>query len=78
MNERILDLAEQADIEVAHMKSDHPRTDQEIKQQWVEQFAHIIVWECAAIYHRINSGNLHLGTSDYIEALNKTFFEEDE
>ena len=78
MNERIADFAELADIEIAHMKSDHPLTDLEIKQKWVEQFAHIIVWECAGIYHRITTGNAHMGTTDYIEALDKTFFEEEE
>jgi len=78
MKERVLELVDLADIEVAHMKSDHPLSDFEIKQRWVEQFAHIIVWECAGIYHRINSGHLHMGTNDYIEALNKTFFEDEE
>lgn len=77
MNERILDLAEQADIEVAHMRSDHPRTDLEIKQQWVEQFAHIIVWECAGIYYRLNNEK-DMDSDPYMEALNKAFFGDEE
>ena len=46
MNERIKELAKQADVEVVHMKSDHLRTELEMRQQWVEMFAELIIQEC--------------------------------
>lgn len=39
----------------------------------LEKFAELIVAECAGIYSRIDNGNLHMGTDDYLEALHKTF-----
>ena len=39
-----------------------------------EKFAQLIVKECAGIYDKIDNGNLHMGTDNYLEALNKTFF----
>lgn len=38
------------------------------------KFAELIVRECAGIYSKIDNGNLHMGTDDYLEALHKTFF----
>lgn len=49
MNNRIRELVNQADIEVAHMECNRSRTQFEIKQQWVEKFAELIVRECADI-----------------------------
>ena len=40
----------------------------------VEKFAELIVRECAGIYDKIDNGNLHMGTDDYLEALHRTFF----
>lgn len=40
----------------------------------VNHFAKLIVRECAGIYDKIDNGNLHMGTDDYLEALDKTFF----
>lgn len=37
------------------------------------KFAESIIRECATIYIKIDHGNLHLGTDDYIEALHKHF-----
>ena len=39
----------------------------------LEKFAELIVQECAGIYDKIDNGNLHMGTDDYLEALHKTF-----
>jgi hypothetical protein len=39
----------------------------------LEKFAELIVRECAGIYSKIDNGNLHMGTDDYLEALHKTF-----
>jgi hypothetical protein len=38
-----------------------------------EKFAELIVRECAGIYSKIDNGNLHMGTDDYLEALQKHF-----
>ena len=38
-----------------------------------EKFAELIVRECAGIYDKIDNGNLHMGTDNYLEALHKTF-----
>ena len=38
-----------------------------------EKFAEMIVRECAGIYSKIDNGNSHMGTDDYLEALHKTF-----
>jgi len=38
-----------------------------------EKFAKLIAKECAGIYNKIDNGNLHMGTDDYLEALHKTF-----
>lgn len=38
-----------------------------------EKFADLIVRECAGIYSKIDNGNSHLGTDDYLTALVKHF-----
>ena len=38
-----------------------------------EKFAQLIVRECAGIYDKIDNGNLHMGTDDYLLALQKHF-----
>jgi hypothetical protein len=45
-----------------------------VKQIDQKQFAELIVKECAGIYSKIDNGNLHMGTDDYLEALHKTFW----
>jgi len=73
MNERIKELAEQAGllpkeigpvVETRHMKN---------KQQDLEKFAELIIRECAGIYSKIDNGNSHMGTDNYLDALHKTF-----
>jgi hypothetical protein len=39
----------------------------------VNHFAQLIVQECAGIYSKIDNGNSHMGTDDYLEALQKHF-----
>ena len=39
----------------------------------LHKFAILIVRECASIYERIDNGNMHMGTEDYLEALRKHF-----
>jgi hypothetical protein len=48
--------------------------ERKFKQTRDTKFAELIVRECAGIYDKIDNGNLHMGTDDYLEALNKTFF----
>ena len=38
-----------------------------------KKFAQLIVEECAGIYDKIDNGNLHMGTDDYLLALQKHF-----
>lgn len=38
-----------------------------------DKFALLIVRRCAAIYSKIDNGNCHLGTDDYLEALHRQF-----
>ena len=42
------------------------------KEQMVE-FAILFIKECAGIYDKIDNGNYHLGTQDYLEALRLHF-----
>jgi len=39
----------------------------------IERFAVLIVQGCASIYNKIDNGNAHLGTENYLEALQKHF-----
>lgn len=61
MNKRIQELAEQCH----HRYSEH-NID-------LEKFAKLIVQECAGIYDKIDNGNQHMGTDNYLEALQKHF-----
>jgi hypothetical protein len=74
MNERIRELA----IESQLVYEDSGR----LLTAWLEhvdlsdevkKFAELIVKECAGIYSKIDNGNAHLGTEDYLEALQKHF-----
>ncbi len=42
-------------------------------KEGIEKFAELMVKECAGIYEKIDNGNLHLGTDNYLEALRKHF-----
>jgi hypothetical protein len=66
MNARIKELWDQA----AKLESD-PSWEGQTK--FMEKFAELIVQECAGIYSKIDNGNLHMGTDNYLEALHKTF-----
>lgn len=84
MNDNIFELIEQskiaADERYAAVTS-LPNWD-EHEQIWLQHYSeklvHLVVWECAGIYQRIDNGNLHMGTDDYIEALNRTFWDDEE
>jgi len=69
MNERIRELAKQADI-----YSDKHAESRDYVVLRDQYFAELIVRECAGIYDKIDNGNSHMGTDDYLEALHRTFF----
>ena len=71
MNERIQKLAEQA-TEYANEQNELYGVGYVIT--FKEKFAELIVGECAGIYDKIDNGNLHMGTDNYLEALHKTFW----
>ena len=82
MNERIKELAKQAgmlytlDSKPTHIDENGTHTFQEInvyKNFDPEKFAELIVQECAGIYDKIDNGNQHHGTDNYLEALQKHF-----
>ena len=70
MNERIKLLAKQA----SHQSPDGYPVTIPYSKDFAEKFAELIVKECAGIYSKIDNGNLHMGTDDYLEALHRTFF----
>ena len=67
MNERIQKLAEKAKVKVWHNGGGL------LSDKAFEIVAELIVQECAGIYSRIDNGNLHMGTDDYLLALQKHF-----
>ena len=67
MNERIRQLAEQAGYEADMFGVGHWDMPE------CKKFAELIVRECAGIYDKIDNGNQHLGTENYLEALQKHF-----
>ena len=69
MNERIQELALQAGYRPL------PGFDfaNGMEEVFILKFAELIVKECAGIYSKIDNGNLHLGTDDYLTALVKHF-----
>ena len=81
MNERIQQLAEQAGCKVMDDGEWYIPSATGLekivytKGIGLEKFAELIVRECAGIYSKIDNGNLHMGTDNYLEALHKTFFE---
>ena len=66
MNQRIKELLAQCTQESIDGPFANPYVDQ-------EKFAKLIVRECAGIYDKIDNGNLHMGTDNYLEALQKHF-----
>lgn len=69
MNERIKELDSIAQIE----------TDTEVPvffDDYIEKLVHIVVWECASIYGKIH--NVDIDSDEYIQALNKAFWDDEE
>ena len=68
MNQRFQELIRLADVHILPDDSEYGH-----RIIGLEKFAELIVRECAGIYSKIDNGNLHMGTDDYLEALHKTF-----
>jgi len=82
MNERIKELAEQAGADFMRRINYNNLEGKEYEEdagiifesnESFEKFAELIVRECAGIYDKIDNGNLHMGTDNYLEALRKHF-----
>jgi hypothetical protein len=72
MNERIRQLKQQAK-DFYLLQEDLDCSVKQLHELVDEKFAELIVRECAGIYDKIDNGNLHMGTDNYLEALHKTF-----
>lgn len=72
MNERIEELAIKAKFMAEEDINKRISYDDGLKT-FSENFAELIVKECAGIYMKIDNGNDHLGTDDYLEALYRHF-----
>jgi hypothetical protein len=73
MNERIRQLAEQAR---EYATTRHPVSNIILfvnSDLFEQKFAELLIRECVNIYSKIDNGNLHMGTDNYLEALHKTF-----
>ena len=76
MNDKIRELAREAGIVMDFSDTLYNELSQNTKQKQLkitEKFAELIVRECAGIYSKIDNGNLHMGTDDYLEAVMKHF-----
>ena len=73
MNERIRQLADEAGAETWSRAPMRAVTGLAFTDENLKKFAELIVQECAGIYDKIDNGNLHMGTDNYLEALHKTF-----
>jgi len=71
MNERITELAKQVCIH--EWPEYRPDIVKVLSMKQLHEFAELIIGECASIYDKIDNGNLHMGTDNYLEALHKTF-----
>lgn len=72
MNQRIKELITQAGGYWNHGDFNMP-SSVEFQEQDIEKFAELIVRECGGIYSKIDNGNVHMGTDDYLKALTLHF-----
>lgn len=66
MNDQIRKLAKRHDVDITIDGMGYGEGN-------IEGLAELIVRECASIYSKIDNGNSHLGTDDYIKALQLHF-----
>jgi hypothetical protein len=75
MNERIKELVKTAGLNIDGYG--YPiwgcLDGEDEKKAFLEKFAQLLISECAGIYDKIDNGNLHKGTDNYLEALHRTF-----
>lgn len=71
MNDRIKKLIDKATVtEASHGAFGEREVFERLDG---EKLAKLVAIECALIYDAIDNGNKHLGTFDYIKAVNKHF-----
>jgi hypothetical protein len=70
-----IEMNEQAKSKLHKLADQCKHPDNYHQGPWMDyiQFAELIVKECAGIYSKIDNGNLHMGTDNYLEALQKHF-----
>jgi hypothetical protein len=73
MNERLTELYRASRPKEALASQDEFKSANALLGSDVEKFAELIVKECAGIYSKIDNGNSHMGTDDYLTALVKHF-----
>ena len=78
MNERIKELIAQAEIYAFDKQNERNEEDYEcsFEDNFAEKLVHLVVWECAGIYAKVNSYSL-TGEDEYIRALSKAFWDEE-
>jgi hypothetical protein len=70
VNERIKELGRHAMSDVMNGSDPYGDADRMyIPAEFMEKFAQLIARECAGIYDKIDNGNKHLGTDNYLLAL---------
>jgi hypothetical protein len=73
MNERLTELYRASRPKEALASQDEFKSANALLGSDVEKFAELLIRECAGIYSKIDNGNLHMGTDDYLTALVKHF-----
>jgi hypothetical protein len=73
MNKRLTELYRASRPKEALASQDEFKSANALLGSDVERFAELLIKECAGIYSKIDNGNLHMGTDDYLEALHKHF-----
>lgn len=79
MNERIKELIAQAEIYALDQQSKYNDEDYEcsFEDDFAEKLVHLVVWECAGIYSKVNDYGI-IGGDAYIQALSDAFWEDEE
>jgi len=79
MNDRIKELIAQAEVYALDEQSKHNNDEDyecSFEDDFAEKLVHLVVWECASIYGKIH--NVDIDSDEYIQTLNKAFWEDEE
>lgn len=75
MNDRIKELCAQARVYADELLG-QGLPDTVWQDRYHEKLVHLVVWECASIYGKIH--NVDIDSDEYIQTLNKAFWEDEE